>query len=66
MRYVGGFATVAKALHQLTEKGREFIWTEDCQTAFNTLKHWLITAPISSYPLHGLPLSLTQMLVALA
>jgi hypothetical protein len=29
---------VAKCLHQLTEKGREFSWTDENQEAFGKLK----------------------------
>ncbi|CAG2241057.1 unnamed protein product [Mytilus edulis] len=37
-------------LHKLTEKGREFKWTSDCQESFEKLKQFLISAPILSYP----------------
>jgi hypothetical protein len=38
-------------LHQLTEKGRKFEWTKECDTAFGTLKHFLVEAPILGYPM---------------
>ena len=50
-RFVKGFATIAKPLHQLTEKERKFEWTKECDNAFETLKHFLVEAPILGYPM---------------
>lgn len=47
---MAGFATIAKPLHQLTEKGRMFIWTEECQESFDALCERLVTSPILGYP----------------
>ena len=52
-RFVRGFAEVAAPLHALTEKAREFKWTEACEGAFEELKSRLMTAPVLSYPLPG-------------
>ena len=49
-RFVKGFATVAKPLHQLTENAKDFRWTPDCQTAFETLRRLLVTAPVLAFP----------------
>lgn len=49
-RFVKGFAEIARPLHQLTEKGRRFKWTEECQSAFEQLKLSLMSAPILAYP----------------
>ena len=49
-RFVKGFAGMARPLHQLTEKGRRFKWTEVCQTAFEQLKLSLMSAPVLAYP----------------
>lgn len=49
-RFIGGFANIARPLHQLTEKGREFIWTNECDCAFSELKEHLLTAPVLAYP----------------
>ena len=35
----------------MTEKGEKFSWTQECDNAFNRLKHTLINAPIFAYPL---------------
>ncbi len=45
-----GFAEIAKPLHRLTEKQRQFIWTEDCEIAFKQLKTALTSTPILAYP----------------
>ena len=49
-RFVHGYASIAKQLHELTESGKEFLWTEDCNEAFQMLKENLIIAPILMYP----------------
>ena len=49
-RFVKGFAEIARPLHQLTEKGRRFKWTDECQAAFEKLKASLMSAPILAYP----------------
>ncbi|KAK3102810.1 hypothetical protein FSP39_014067 [Pinctada imbricata] len=49
-RYIQDFAAKAKCLHKLTEKGRAFIWSEECQNAFEKLKEKLIESPILAHP----------------
>lgn len=49
-RFVKDFATVASPLHQLTNKGQRFGWTEDCAAAFEQLKTALVSAPVLAYP----------------
>jgi transposase InsO family protein len=49
-RYVRNFAEVAAPLHRLTGKKVPFEWSEKCQTAFDTLKTLLTTAPILAMP----------------
>lgn len=49
-QYVKDFATVAKPLTHLTAKNVRYQWTEECQNAFDVLKHALVSAPILSYP----------------
>ena len=48
-KFVKGFSQIATPLHRLTDKGREFHWSEDCDNAFKTLRTALITAPILVY-----------------
>lgn len=49
-RFVRGFADIARPLHKLTERNAVFRWTEGCQTAFDTLRVALTSAPILAYP----------------
>ena len=49
-KFVKGFAHIASPLHDLTKKGASFLWTDDCQKAFETLKTALTQAPILAYP----------------
>ena len=49
-RFVKDFTTIAKPLHSLTEKTAKFEWTSKCQTAFEELRHRLITAPVLAFP----------------
>ena len=48
-KFISNFSTVCNPLHVLTEKGRSFNWSEECQIAFNTLKSALISAPILAF-----------------
>ena len=50
-KFIPNFATICKPLHKLTEKNSKFVWSDQTQTAFDTLKQLLTTAPIQSYPL---------------
>eukprot|EP00731_Ephydatia_muelleri_P004957 Em0002g1133a len=49
-KYIPHFAAIARPLHQLTERGREFQWTQECIHAFDELKSRLLSAPILSFP----------------
>ena len=49
-RFIHKYSEIAKPLTRLNEKGVKFLWTEDCEKAFSTLKHRLTTAPILRHP----------------
>lgn len=49
-RFVEGFATIARPLHQLTEKKNPFKWTSECEESFLRLKEALCSSPILCYP----------------
>src|SRR5437867_1727832 len=49
-RFVNQFARVAAPLHALAAKNAKFIWTEECEVAFEELKKRLITSPILAMP----------------
>ena len=50
-RFVRGFAKIASPLHWLSEKNKPWAWTDECEQAFNLLKHHLISAPILKLPI---------------
>lgn len=52
-RFIKEFSRIAKPLHRLTEKGRAFLWDDNCQEAFEGLKQSLTSAPILIYPVPG-------------
>ena len=49
-RYIEDFATLARPLHRLTEKGASFRWTPDCEHAFRELQRLLTSTPILVFP----------------
>ena len=48
--HVKGFSEIAAPLNRLLEKGKEIVWNEDCEEAFQTLKGKLLTEPVVAYP----------------
>ena len=48
-RCVQNYGSIARPLHQLREKNRQFMWTTECQFAFGTLRKKLVEAPILAY-----------------
>ena len=49
-RFIQNFASIARPLHRLTERGRPFKWTVECDTAFAKLKVCLRSSPILTFP----------------
>ena len=49
-RFIKNFADIARPLHKLTEEGREFKWSSECEDAFNQLKRALTTTPVLAFP----------------
>ena len=49
-RFVKDYAQIARPLHRLTEQGRDFQWSEECQIAFDTLRRALTSSPILAFP----------------
>ena len=48
-KFIQNFSKLAKCLHKLTEKGRKFEWTNECQSAFEELKNRLVSSPILAH-----------------
>ena len=49
-RFIPAFSTVAQPLYKLTEAKTEFVWTGQCQQAFDGLKGLLTSARVLAYP----------------
>lgn len=49
-KFVKDFSRIAEPMTKLTRKDEAFIWTEECQAAFEELKKRLTTAPILALP----------------
>ena len=49
-RFIPKFAEISKPLHKLTEKNQKFLWTKECNAAFETLKEKMVSSPILAHP----------------
>ena len=54
-KFIPGFSSIARPLHNLTHKDTKFEWTLECQTTFDTLKSRISSEPILKHPLHDKP-----------
>ena len=53
-RFVSGFSDIIYPLNKLLQKNINFVWNNECESAFCTLKAELITAPVLAFPrTHG-------------
>ena len=48
-RFIKGFSALVKPLSELTKKTNDFIWKEECQTAFEKLKQAFVSTDIMSF-----------------
>ena len=54
-RFIKNFADeICRPLYDLTKTGQKFIWSDECEMVFQTLRGRLISAPIMAYPKPGL------------
>src|SRR5437867_4229034 len=49
-RFCKDFGQIAAPLHALTGKNSRFVWTEDCEIAFEALKQCLVSSPVLAMP----------------
>jgi hypothetical protein len=49
-KFIQNFSSIATPLTQLTKKGVPFVWSSQCQEAFDLLKQKLTTAPVLLLP----------------
>ena len=54
-KFVQGYATRCRPLTNLTRKSVPFVWTAECNAAFNGLKQDLTTAPVLASPDNSKP-----------
>ena len=52
-RFIEGFSSIASSLTKLTKKNAKFVWTDECEKAFEELKTRLTTAPVLVIPISG-------------
>lgn len=50
-KFIHKFEDIARPLHKLTEQYQRYDWSEECQAAFDQLKHALTSSPILSFPM---------------
>jgi hypothetical protein len=49
-RFIPDFSRIAKPMTKLLKKGVKFVWSEDCDKAFHTLREHLTSAPVLTQP----------------
>jgi len=49
-RFIPGYAAIVAVLHELKKKGVTFVWREEHQRAFDSLKRTLCEAPVLQIP----------------
>jgi hypothetical protein len=54
-RFILDFSRIAKSLTELLKKGVKFVWSEDCEKTFHTLRQHLTTAPVLVQPDNSKP-----------
>jgi hypothetical protein len=45
-RFIPDFSRIAKPMTQLLKKGVKFVWSEECDKSFHTLREHLTLAPV--------------------
>jgi hypothetical protein len=48
--FIPDFSKIAKPMTSLLQKDHKFVWTEECEAAFCTLRKLLTTAPVLAQP----------------
>lgn len=49
-KFIKNFAILTNPLNKLTRKNSTFVWTKECEEAFQKLKNCLASTPILAYP----------------
>jgi DNA-binding transcriptional regulator PaaX len=48
--FIPDFSKIAKTMTRLLQKDHKFVWTEECEIVFHTLRKLLTTAPVLAQP----------------
>ena len=59
-RFVRHFAIIAKPLTALLKKGVFYVWTQDQEISFNTLKQAVISSPVLALPNFNQPFAIAE------
>lgn len=57
-RFISNLSGHIQPFSKLMKKGAPFIWDEQCQNAFDSIKHYLLNPPVLMAPIKGRPLIL--------
>jgi hypothetical protein len=49
-RFIPNFSKISKPITKLLKKGIKYVWSKDCDEAFQTLKKLLTTTPVLAQP----------------
>jgi hypothetical protein len=49
-RFILNFSKISKPITELLKKGNKYVWSKDCDEAFQTLKKLLTTLPVLAQP----------------
>ena len=49
-RFIPGFSAIALPMTKLIRENAKFIWSDECENSFRTLKEKLVFAPVLSVP----------------
>jgi hypothetical protein len=49
-RFIPDFSRIAKPMTELLQKGVKFVWSEECDQAFHTIRKHLTSAPVLTQP----------------
>jgi hypothetical protein len=53
--FIPDFSRIAKLMTELLKKGVKFVWDENCEKVFHTLREHLTTAPVLAQPDNSKP-----------
>jgi hypothetical protein len=49
-RFIPNFSKISKSITELLKKGTKYVWSKECDEAFQTLKKLLMTSPVLAQP----------------